>query len=274
MGLLTLPKDFHPDFKDKLKNPVGLVEIDWLNPLSKGLAEVYLADSSGRLVGLLHGASESVGTQPGHAKRGSFVDRSEADSIDGGKDDWIPKSGRNMSIIQIYATTDGNHTVITRRDGGSENWHFFIQDSAGQIQYRVGGTANTLVTGGLDASWFDGKVHTIGLSVGESSSILYKDGIQEGSAGANGVSLETSINLGIGNRWAGYPTPAFGMDNGNIYAVFLFNRSLSEAEQKSLHFNPYQILKPSIPASYFIPSGVAPSFTIPVIMNSYRQRRV
>jgi len=42
MALYPLPKQYSTDFSNPKKKPVGDVEIDWSNPLTKGLKAFYM----------------------------------------------------------------------------------------------------------------------------------------------------------------------------------------------------------------------------------------
>lgn len=252
-----LEKNHHPDFAVKRQAPRGPVVLDVNHPLYSALDEFYLAQNR-RMIGLKHlKPAVPTNTTAGWGPTGGYVERSESDTLDCGDEPWMSDSGTNMSVVAHYSTTDSDHTVVARRDGGSIiQWQWYVSNALNEITWKIGSTNNVMYSGTPPAKYSDGFPHVVGVSVTGSASTLYHDGEIDGSSAASGTA-GSSVNLAIGNRWETYPAAGFGMDGGKIYSVMFFNRALTDFEQKSLSDDPYQLLKPAVPMQWYLPTAAA-----------------
>lgn len=288
MGQILLPKQYHPDFAQPGKKPIGPVIIDWSNSLSHGLSFFSLLTGSGNgVLNLVSGKNYqdatdfwgASGADPwtiGHTLSGTTRNRdvSSAASMvralpSGGMDNTQAKTVlgkfRYASGSVDQALIHFGNTVAVQKPlmwadtvGGNLRPAFFSGSSV------FGASASIPV--GRDVIWGGGYLPSTNPSV-----TFYVDGLQSGTANQDGGSTSAVTNefMFIG---------ADGADSrdviGGIYFIAVWDRRLSPAEHLAFNANPYQILKPATAQIYTFPSGAAPPTTIPVIMNHLRNQGI
>ncbi len=218
--------------------PQGAVEIDWSNPLSKGV--VWLG-------GIIGGA-------PIQWNAGSYSQLVPTNSPSvvanieglGLKSNSDSSSYRAASEIGLDALGTGDFTIFARsipasvsaltliagRYNGSGNWWIGHEASA-QVQASVLGAG---LTGGTATV---GKPLNVVIKRVSGVIYLYVNG-KFVASGAGTANWNTTSGLALANFGfiAGFPY------SGSVEFVGISDRALSDAEVKSLSDNPWQIFKP------------------------------
>ena len=264
MAKLNLPKGYHPDFQNQRVKPLGSVEIDWDNPITKNLL-YYFVWQDGQPYDLV---SQRVipltteGTSLKHDKDGAYAKntgRSQADSS------YSPLSSIGTGGVSILSrfrqpTTD-RETVFCSRVGNNVD----------QVEFRSNSDANgASEAGGLmfkASETSDGTVYAASAITGEFQNVigirsltaqtLYSNGLLLASDTTNTDDLSGAADFVFGGL-PGITTIEFNGDRGVDAG---WSRSLTDAESKTLTNSPYQILKPKTPAVYYT-AGASGSFTL------------
>lgn len=149
--------------------------------------------------------------------------------------DFSGGKGSVVMVAEFDVGSDPFETLICKRDGGTVEWQLFIHDT-GVLGFRIGATTvNT-----IGATVVEDSVRRVyGFTYNNPTVEIFLDGISDGISGSVfSAPTRQDVNLAIGGRWATYPTPD-KLLNGRIYSVFVWNRSLSDAEQLEMAINPY-----------------------------------
>ncbi len=178
-----------------------------------------------------------VGTRPA-------ISRVAASSVDSG---FLPAFNSDTKVISTYILTTANDnlgTIYAQRTDAEARMQAAIV--GGDLAYLVGGSGALT----LDAvnNYADGLPHGIGLSSSNTAIIAYRDGVNVGTADITAFApTATPIQMGTGNRWTVHPTVEFGADNAQFARFYGWNRTLTPAEQASIHANPDQIFLATVP---------------------------
>ena len=231
------------------QQPQGAVEIDWSNPLTRGLTYAT-ADGAGGAVSSI----TSLGSVPKIADRwgkGDYFDgSSQKTAVD-------PLAGRSLdsTVVILHKSTvlppNGPaycHVLASTTGSTSADyfgWILMLGNGTGfplfrvyQSIYGAQDAACDATTGALN----DGKPHvTIATVFGKAGGAMTLDvdgKTVASSTHPKGLYSRTN-NLAIGKArhdfWGGF--------EGSIGAVFVFDRALSAKERSSLSANPWQIFK-------------------------------
>lgn len=252
MTLYKLPKQYSTDFQTPNKKPIGDVEIDWSNPLTKGLIHYYKIDKDyGRDLVAGGDGSTVQGTPP------TITPTS------------IITSGASNSVVNLpinISTFDGFGIII---GGNEKSGSVPLSILANTIDWN-GFYLGSLVEGRLtSANSFDGAVDLIAGTIPKENNntyTAYSVSASDFRGAANGgvIVQDTAITIPAVIP----PQISLGGSKRNIIDnlsvteflyVGIYNRKLSDLELKELSSNPYQILKPKTPPVYFTSSGIAPS---------------
>lgn len=258
MGLLILPKQFHPDFAIKNRKPVGEIEVDWANQITRGLEAAYIFDNELSVRdyaksihnGTATGTPNFIGTIRGRSL--NFSGSSEFMSIPDHQGlNFL--TGEDFTFVNgIIANDTGAAEVFEKQLGqpfyqlaSQTTWNFFVRNTAGGAAF-ITSSRNVVANEYVNVACVRRTGGTNTISV---------NGLLVGSLVDPGgdVNPATPLKICQGN---------LGTFNGKLFYMWVFRRALSTAEIKSLNIDPYQILKPATPITYFTPSGaVAESIT-------------
>ena len=255
MGQIILPKSLHPDFATPGKKPIGPVEIDWSNPLSKGLKFVVLfRDGVAReaISGVFPGVTGDPEIKVLNRGWGATFDGNDVFSYSAISGITSPlseafdlASGFTYGFCLAFTTT-GN-TVIAEKGTGRQG----PQTLSGRVHWKSAGSSgnasnSSIVNDGIPHN-FTLSAKTVGANVRH---IICLDGSldidEEKIYSADPVTSDPFV---IGARNGG----AFGFP-GDLYYWFVWDRELSVAEGISHTANPYQILKPATAQVYNFPT--------------------
>jgi hypothetical protein len=236
----------------RYSQPQGGAQIDWRNPITRGLVLasnhdtdiVNIAGSTGAptLIGSPTGVVFSEGTAV------NFVATS-SQGIDYGNSATLnPTSFTLFSLFQINSVIStvigsGNEYVLISRDDASLGRAYCLTLNGGNNwgirAFINGGVAGGVIFEGVQPSV--GVPHTAAFSYSGGVENLYRDGIRlTGATGLPAVASTTGpTQVGI-RSYSGSRSPM----NGYISLSLIYNRALSDAEVKSLSNNPWQIFTP------------------------------
>lgn len=263
MGVLQLPKKYSNDFSVAGRQPLGDVEVDWSNPLSRGLIAVLLP-RNGQMFnlvakgGLLNAypfdTSAAIGISPRLGRAGI---------LDGSAfflDQWTPSL--NFSLLtKLKRRTSGERNRIITGEDGTNNGILNFRINSGNdffcaLNSGVGG-----LFGSSTATIGSGEIKTVGITHDDPNTTLqlYVDG----EADATGVTTSTNFSsltsfVGIGGVQSSTQTLGGNPMTGDFEYFFIWDdRTLSVQEVRKLSADPYQILKPKNDPVYFVPTVAA-----------------
>ena len=220
--------------------PQDACAIDWTNPITQGLVDVFDFTGVPRSVVLRTPVtffatrpSLGVATQAGRA----------IDTTANGFGCYFQRSDG------AYATAEQTHIAVSNFSGGGTTFggYFLTSDSTAANQvlglgyvssdnsYFTDGTNTSFSTPGISNNNFKVK----SLSVGNGSVKFYNDGVLGGTLSRTATARATSRIRFFGDH-ASYWV------KGRSALHLIFNRALSDAEIKSLSDNPWQIFEPEI----------------------------
>ncbi len=272
-----LPKLYHPDFALPGVKPVGPVEIDWDNPITEGLIESLLYQNR---LDSEFGMAATGGTGQVKANALDLNGSSElVEYTDAETNDKFDDLGEITIVADIHVNSlTADQYIFMKGDDFYPSIVLFIDDSGPNgtdvVDMFIGRNgASGHERSSPSVSITTGRHTVIGTFDGSRSQgdkcFSYVDGVdvsQNSSAGSE--IFEAVANTGklrVGGRY----------DNnlyfdGKIYSINVFNRVLSQAEIQSLSDNPYQIYRPAIPMSYFVPAAAAGGGNEPLFYHHQR----
>lgn len=269
MGMLELPKAAHPDFQF-YRQRFDAVEIDWDNPLTKGLATFAVPLNGGTfdLVSrqyLSKHSNGSLGPNLGMMARTFTGGSGVADTLDG-----VYPSTLSMTLGAVT-----QHAVVGNDDGfagwnsasGNFKMKLTTNNSTG-LGFRVFAKSplnnGFNYTGGPEPA--DGKIHRVIASMtggGRLKMDVNNLGIQ--STSKSGSTADIPSRLYYGSQSGGG-----GTFSGSNYCVYSYGRQLSDAEMLAVNANPFMLLRPRIPLFYALPEVVSSStYTLIADAGSY-----
>ncbi len=261
MALNILPKRFHLDFSKPGSKPVGLVEIDWSNPLSKKLLYCFIWQN-GQAVDLVRAINVPLSPASftlDHNIDGSFMDhsgRAEAESSYSPFASTVGTGG--VALFTVFrGPTATRQTLISSRVAFNDK-HIEIRLNSNAAGGQVNGSTAFFVTGttiqGVAAtSTITGDWQSTLCQRAGSELEIYIDGINKASASITAQDVDGSPTFVFG----GLPGTATIQYTGDRSVDMAWNRSLTPAEIKSLDADPYQVLKPLVLPSYFTAAAAA-----------------
>lgn len=271
MGQILLPKQYHPDFALPGKKPIGPVEVDWNNPLTKGLAVCYVprlttdpVDIKGSRITAVdvvptsritkgvvvaeHGLSDGSapvdetgiffeGSTGGLSNAVTLVVKSRPNNTDDAGDYWTAVFGTFFSSKPAV----GNIGITYRSGTAAEG-----TPNPAQQRFTIQGVADYASTlKNLNGTAF--QLHGVS-AVSGGTVTYYTDGLPHQS---HNIGSFTGSDDGwtLGDRQSGGVALY-----SNVELAYVFHRALSDTEWLSLELDPYQILKPATPQIYTFPS--------------------
>jgi hypothetical protein len=264
MAFLPLPKNYHPDFARPGVKPSGPVEIDWSNPLTRGLRAAYIY-SSGRVVDVTRNTVLSTNGTPDVLadEKGQHLGFNGVDEYLIGDSEEHTKIGNAPLTLVVGAVATSSpstlgESLISRGRHGSGGKRYDlavtntlviaqIDDDTSKSQINLAYAIQlgrfyqySLVRGGGD------------LSVYMESDVNYVSGSVADTTGNIGDFNGESLTIAAAHNSGGTISNQFG---GNIYYAYVFADGKSEGELRDLYRDPYQILKPVEPMFYFTAAG-------------------
>lgn len=244
-----LPKLFSPGF-DTARKPTVPVEIDWDNPLTRGLVFLYLVGSDIDII-----FNEQLYTRTGSI---SPVDKELCITSGTHKLDFHGLSGDNFTAAvksnQVSSATCWLMSIASKTESASGNVMVIECNPVdGFVDFYVEDNLITASTGGWD---YDNSGLFIGRYDGSTSYVeKSKNGVVSKTA-----SGAVSATLGPDKAILFNHQPLWGnnTDPGISFGI-VWDRSLSDAEIASFRKNPYQILKPKVDTLLITGAAAAPA---------------
>ncbi len=261
MALIKLPKRFHPDFRNPLVKPRGPVIIDpKYNP-----AAVWMGNSfsdkdliSGQGMSLFGTVSElAIGTN----NSGTAYRTDVAGSAGGNANVRIltdvntvlPNQECTIFVVTTPLDTTNRMSQLFGIDSTGLPGHSIgahVPNSSGNIHWEFGNGE----TAGNFIDWTGytktpGRVDVFGFRAGPSGMQIWNNGILR----ANTATVPTrTISGTLGYLlFDGAFKNFFGGDVVDINFLSMFAHEMSDAELQHLSANPYDVLAPANPLSYF-----------------------
>lgn len=237
---LKLPKQFHPDFSRPGVKPTGAVEIDWSNPLARGL-KVCLLGSSQRATNLADQANPlTINGNVTHKALDGFVfGDTVSDYISDASTDYA-QTGKFSAFLVVKAESSSGSlpTFIARGDASAGEWMFRHNNSGAVRFYANGGTWNTTSANLLSY----GIKQTVGFTADTGSGLsVYVNGAVANTAGGSFLNASTKpLTVGAADGDSNRPYA------GSMNLIIIYDRLLSDQEHAELNRDPYQILKPAV----------------------------
>lgn len=243
---LKLPKQYHPDFARPGVKPTGNVEIDWSNPLARGLRHCIVQTGRRDLV--------SGHVHPGiavtyDAARGVVLDGSAFSRLD-------YNTGVNAPAeLSVYCSASYDSITADATLIDVNNIDFLIWADT------YGGKLRPAIFAGLAVYGTD-----VGFSPSSSSEYVKWGGRANAAANTGALFVDGKVSVAdtsIGTRaWESSANIAFGgqynysrLMSGAFEFIFMWDRELSDAEFAAINDDPYQILKPAQPMMLFTSAG-------------------
>lgn len=259
---LKLPKQFHPDFSRPGVKPTGSVEVDWSNPLARGL-KVCLLGSSQRATNLANQSSKlTINGNVTHKALDGFVfGDTVSDYISDASTDYA-QTGKFSAFLVVKAEYSSGSlpAFIARGDSSAGEWMFRHNNSGAVRFYANGGTWNTTSANLLSY----GIKQTVGFTADTGSGLsVYVNGAVANTAGGSFLNTSTKpLTVGAADGDSNRPYA------GSMNLIIIYDRLLSDQEHAELNRDPYQILKPAQPRMLFLPAGGATGYTLNADVNA------
>jgi len=261
MRVYQLPKQLL-EYGTPHKKPVGELEVDWSNSLTKGLVVAVVQQQKG-LVNLVDGAhlTTSADQKTGIDSKGIY------NLYNSNSTEQATLSTKGLSGSTSRSAVFGfKHEALTGSTSAAPEFHGWgTVNSAGQVwapRINSSGLLNVLRVSVVSGTRIgatvvaDGGFHACGYSegTGDVSGVkFYIDGVEDTYSTTSARALNTSdssVSIGY-NEWGGNSFSGNGDKEGKIYYQFIWNRDLSESEHKDLARDPYQLVKAKTPPVYF-----------------------
>ena len=227
----------------QIVQPQGPVQIDWSNPLARGLAFLTLG---GQLLNLANGTRGAlVNAANVEATAQGMGWRTDATNKRLDYTNTLPASNfaeLSMASVMVAAATQTSNRYLIAKQAAS-GYQLLNLPSSGALGFSW--SPSGFVSGSLDPT--PGRVYCVSASsppagdIAYASAGLYVDGqsaLTSGSSAA--IDDSTSQTIMLGNRAA---DSARGF-NGAQLLVAVWARALTPAEHRSFAANPWQLFKP------------------------------
>jgi hypothetical protein len=253
MGQILLPKQYHPDFAQPGKKPIGLVEVDWANPLTKDL-EIALLPAMwvGKNLADMGNSPVQPAINSGANTKGQFVAKTTAD--DDGFSLVNPSLGsqnRTVMLGHIKAAAVTNNALIASGTVASgQRWQLaYVSGSSLHIGVTSGGYQSSLtpVVGEFSIS----GIKFTGTTLADHT--LFLNGVFENATGTRVINTTGASYVVMGE---GLSQSTTGVTD-KLFFYYHWNRALSDAEMLSIEQDPYQLFKPTTPQTYTFPAAAA-----------------
>lgn len=231
---------FEPNLLVPGLKPIGPVEIDWTNPLTRKLTGLVIGGNHG-LVDLVsgeHPSGTAVITPNGFSLNGTSLQFSSG---------FFPKSDAEGMTVFARSTATSRTNRYIFGFGTATSFagpHLGFHTAIGKTRLAVWGNGTLDILDGVT----DSEVHDYTGIFNSSNSALFIDGTKN-TAVLNHSSYPTTEQGYIGALPNG-TSPWIG----DVYIAAAWGRALSDADVERLRQDPYQILKPATAQIYNFPS--------------------
>ena len=262
MAFFPLPKPYHPDFAIPGKKPVGVVEVDLSNSITRGIYDVWLVQ----------------GNRPKSIVRGSDRQVIGGATVEYGPQFIKPDLTADYIILDTLPVSDWSEmsflVVWDKATAPANNNRYFSIAKNTSDDIRI---LHSTTGPSYNIDWDDGtftrqnvvKTNTITPECmlithdGSTERVFYKGKLtNEDSDTLNTTGFGGQMRLSTGPNATGQGISAEYM------TVYAFSRALTVAEGVSLSADPYQILKPTTQAGYFTSSIPVSGFQVAWARNS------
>lgn len=238
----------------RVVQPQGPVEIDWANPLTRGLVSALVPDGAGYVDYLRSASYPATSGLVRHSRPGKIV------SLDG--TGYTNLGVTSIGGVNLFASAaSGSWSVVTCAKGATagSTGTFLAKagatDASKTLQIFRSGTGlqtpavilrGTQVQTGWGFSDTDYHQYAVTFEAETAVAIAYGDADKQ-VALAIGGAAEQAENIVIGARTGG----AGARLTGETSYTYFFSRALSQPEVASLYRNPWQIFRP-LPARLLV----------------------
>ena len=246
-------------------------QIDWSNPLSKGLvAGWWFNEGTGNIVNDFSGnGNTGMCVADTHFVPGKFGPAlsfdGTGDYVNCGTSSIFNITNTPLTIIAwINSTARANaveYNIVGKGDtGGNRSYWLRVLGATTTARLRFG-TIENYIYNATGVDMHDGLWHqAAGVYGGGSDYRIYKDGLQIPHAGTPSVGFENSTEpLTIGGQFD--DGVLIAPYNGQIGHVLIFNRALSASEIAELYRNPFGIIQPTFSVWWYSGIGGEPPAT-------------
>ncbi len=273
MGLLRLPKQLAAGFRLRGRQPTGPVEIDWHNPITRGL-RFYLLFGAMGTTDLVSGKTmSSTAADFAYDHLGGSVEmpsHTGTNSVDAPAFDATGWEGVSCVTLCIRSANDFPGAIASVAAGGFSGQWLLGTGTFDQWQWRAGDSTTALVKVGGDVT---GDLVFVAGTYDKATKYLYVAPRQEPIA-PRAAAGETAAFGGVqAENFIGHYSRSGGRSyTAKIYFAMIYDRALSEGEVHSLRFDPYQVLRPARPAVYFLASVAGEPLDDELIASMHFQR--
>lgn len=253
------------------KQPPAGTPIDWSNPLTKNLVGAwYMAGAGGLLIDALNNRTPLRATglnsptlKPSKSGQMSYFQdvtaateasadhgRFGIDGVAGNSPLGFAESNECTIIYRASSSSGatGSERIIDKSNGanGAGGYALYWSNSSDQIIFYADNDATINVLSDANAISFDGTPYLCSVRFHETDSVrrsVRVDGVDVTLSSDNGTFPTTTTPFAIGN-WSRTDTNTSRRFIGEIDFVFVFNKSLPDAQVIELENNPWQIFKP------------------------------
>lgn len=283
MPFFPLPKHCHPDFTSPGVKPTGPVEINWANPLARGLRAAYFIQN-----GRMHDVSRqnSLPTQDGgplvrYDTRGARVELDGTnDNIDCGTNEATRVGLAPLTLVvgaRASSTPQAAGETLIGRG----------RSATGGIRYDLAVT-DTLVIAQVDDNVTKSQINfshaiTVGdyyqfamVRGGGNVNVYARSDAFDGNASVTDSTGDISdfngepLTLGCIHDNLGAKQNFFG---GGIYYALVYADDKSADELERLYKDPYQILRPAVDVYAFWASAGGTTYTVTGSLSAILQKQ-
>lgn len=228
------------------------ITFDHQTEMAFGTRNVYHIPYQGRMAGLFNGAGTGIPI------------------TNVGLNDMHPLDDKLTVLTRVFYNDHArDHSLFDYNDQGLVIWADFVGTDLGTRIYPGSG-GSTGTSGALNTPpWVSWGAVVESDGAGKSDCYSYVNGKFETSAlaqGNDGFVGGTRYRFGV--NYSG------GSKASNAYYeyIYFWDKSLSAEEIREIYERPYQIFKPAIPITYFIPEAVGGPAVIPPRMHNIKNQ--
>lgn len=240
------------------QQPRGPVQIDWSNPITRGLVDALIPAD---LVTVRGARTSTASLVQAHGLAGRA--RVSTDGASAGVNDLYPTFGliappiTHFGVYRLTGTPGGARRFLGTEQAVSSGYSFAPNGT--NFRALVSGGSPTVLTGSAVSTALKCDVHVIN----GSTQALYENGVLTAGPSAYASYAVASVGYYVG---ASANTASAGAE---VYLSAVWSRELSAAEIRSLADNPWQIFQPIPARTWAMMTGAAANFPLSVSPVSY-----